>query len=320
METYGGDTPLMEALAGTDRNPSVAGYDPDVGGELYTTNGEITDTMYLQDGILGYTIELDGGSGAAVGGTTTAGNAVGSNPGGFVFQDRESDVQAVFAKNLPFMLDLAKSAPTPDQPVSHIGAHVPDFVPTAFPTSYGSAADRRGQRAARARRRDGQLAGRGLVDRADGLDVGVRRRRALRPVRASTSTACAARSPASAPATRSRCGSRRAARRRTRSRSRPRPHGRGNHVLILSRRGLHGPVAEHGAGAGPSFLATYLDALADAGIPADVYDIDANGRNHADLLGVLGHYQAVIWYTGARRLRPRPGPDRRASRRCSTTR
>ena len=45
--------------------------------------------------------------------------------------------QAVFAKNLPFMLDLAKSAPTPDQPSSHIGAQIPDFVPAAFATSYG---------------------------------------------------------------------------------------------------------------------------------------------------------------------------------------
>ena len=62
-------------------------------------------------GSLGYTIELDGGSGSAVGGTTTAGNAVGTNPSGFVFQDREADVEAVFAKNLPFMLDLAQSAP-----------------------------------------------------------------------------------------------------------------------------------------------------------------------------------------------------------------
>ena len=56
VETYGGDTPLMEALAGDDQRPAVAGYDPDVGGELYTTNGEITDTMYLEEKVLAYTI------------------------------------------------------------------------------------------------------------------------------------------------------------------------------------------------------------------------------------------------------------------------
>ncbi len=138
VETYGGDTPLMEALAGDDQRPAVAGYDPDVGGELYTTNGEITDTMYLQEGVLAYTVELDGGSGSGVGGTTSTGNTVGMNPGGFVFQDREADVEAVAAKNIPFMLDLAQSATHPDTPVSHLGNAIPDFVPQTFGTSYGS--------------------------------------------------------------------------------------------------------------------------------------------------------------------------------------
>ena len=137
VETYGGDSPLMEALAGTDQNPSVAGYDPDVGGELYTTNGEITDTMYLQHGILSYTIELDGGGGTPVGGTTTAGNTVGSNPGGFVFQDRESDVEAVFAKNLPFMLDLAQRADARPAGLAH-RARSRTSSRSTFPTSYGS--------------------------------------------------------------------------------------------------------------------------------------------------------------------------------------
>jgi hypothetical protein len=49
--------------------------------------------------------------------------------------------------------------------------------------------------------------------------------------------------------------------------------------------------------AGPSYLSTYLEALADAGIPTDVYDIDAANRTQADLLGVLSHYKAVVWYT-----------------------
>src|SRR3954451_14306464 len=136
VETYGGGTPPMEALAGVDQRPAVAGYDPDVGGELYTTNGEITDTMYLQEKVLAYTIERDGGSGAGVGGTVN--NTNGMNPGGFVFQDREADVEAVAAKNIPFFMDLAQSASHPDTPVSHLGVTIPDFVPQTFPTSYGS--------------------------------------------------------------------------------------------------------------------------------------------------------------------------------------
>jgi hypothetical protein len=66
------------------------------------------------------------------------------------------------------------------------------------------------------------------------------------------------------------------------------PNARGNRVLILSAEDV--PT--------PAFLSYYTTALQDAGIPADVYDVDANGRNHADLLGVLKHYNAVIWYTG----------------------
>ena len=34
------------------------------------------------------------------------------------------------------------------------------------------------------------------------------------------------------------------------------------------------------------------------GIEADVYDVDARGRTAPDHLGVLSHYDAVIWYTG----------------------
>ena len=30
----------------------------------------------------------------------------------------------------------------------------------------------------------------------------------------------------------------------------------------------------------------------------DVYDVDAHGRTAPDNLGVLSHYDAVVWYTG----------------------
>ena len=42
VETEATDTPLMEALAGDDDHPAVAGFDPDVSAELYTTNGDVT--------------------------------------------------------------------------------------------------------------------------------------------------------------------------------------------------------------------------------------------------------------------------------------
>jgi hypothetical protein len=75
-------------------------------------------------------------------------------------------------------------------------------------------------------------------------------------------------------------------------------NGRGNQVLVLSAEDYSGTSPNAAPTTGPSFLSTYTEALADAGIPADVYDIDAQGRNLADLLGVLSHYRAVVWYTG----------------------
>jgi hypothetical protein len=49
---------------------------------------------------------------------------------------------------------------------------------------------------------------------------------------------------------------------------------------------------------GPHYLDYYLNALADNGIEADVYNVDARGRVAPDALGVLSHYDAAIWYSG----------------------
>jgi len=48
----------------------------------------------------------------------------------------------------------------------------------------------------------------------------------------------------------------------------------------------------------PNYLSFYEDALTANGIDFDVYDVDARGRTAPDHLGVLGHYDAVIWYRG----------------------
>jgi hypothetical protein len=297
VETYGGDTPLMAALAGDDQRPAVAGYDPDVGGELYTTNGEITDTMYLEHGVLAYTIELDGGSGGPVGGTTSAGNSVGMDPGGFVFQDREADIAAVAAKNIPFFMDLAQSAPHPDTPVSHLGNPIPDFVPAAFPISYGDpqTVEVNVRRALGAVTLNWQVEGssavhQGTTSQFDGGErygeSGVYYHR----MRGSVT--------GFAPGDRVKVWFTAGGKSSEPFTFTASPQGRGNQVLVLAAEDYSGMSPNAAPGAGPSYLGTYLDALADAGIPADVYDIDAQGRNLADLLGVLSHYRAVVWYTG----------------------
>ena len=58
---------------------------------------------------------------------------------------------------------------------------------------------------------------------------------------------------------------------------------------------------------GPHYLSYYLNALQANGVAADVYDVDASGRVAPDHLGVLGHYDAVIWYTGDDNVTRPPG-------------
>jgi hypothetical protein len=51
----------------------------------------------------------------------------------------------------------------------------------------------------------------------------------------------------------------------------------------------------------PPGAGTVVEALAAAGIAADVYDVEAHGRRSPHPLGVLSHYDAVVWVT--------PGPS-----------
>ena len=60
----------------------------------------------------------------------------------------------------------------------------------------------------------------------------------------------------------------------------------------------------------PNYLDYYGQALADNHVAYDVYDYDAMGRKAPDALGVLSHYDAVIWETGndnVTRIGPTPG-------------
>jgi hypothetical protein len=70
----------------------------------------------------------------------------------------------------------------------------------------------------------------------------------------------------------------------------------GKPVLILAAEDYTGasPVQQPG----PHYLSYYQDALDANGIAYDVYDVDAQGRKAPDALGVLSHYDAVVWYTG----------------------
>ena len=128
---------MTQALAGyDDDHPAIVDFDPDVSGELYTTNGDVTGHAYNRYGSLAYTVELEPAAAARrVGGTVDGPNSF--LPGGFVFQDSEADGQDEFNRNVPFALDLARSANNPGRPKSYLGNVAPDFVPTTFKCGYG---------------------------------------------------------------------------------------------------------------------------------------------------------------------------------------
>ena len=120
-QTHSADDPIYVALAGTDENPAVEGFNPGVGADLYVTNGETTDYAHAISGTLSITTELSEGCEGCE----------------FVFPDDEGLIQEEFAKNLAFDLDLAESAADPTHPISHLGITTEPFYVHAFDVSYG---------------------------------------------------------------------------------------------------------------------------------------------------------------------------------------
>ncbi len=284
VDTRYADEPLMEALAGDDENPGIPGFDPEVGAELYTTNGDTNDHLYTAHETISYTPE----------GTPAASGS------GFVFQDVEADVQAEFERHTQFALDLARSAEDVTRPDSHIGNEAPNYVVDTFDVSYGdpqtvqvnARRDLGGitvkyringgsVRSAETREWNGGLRYgdegdywyhrvRGQVrgtDPGDEVEVWFVSSKGNRKSRSFTYT--------------------------VRSDS-------GADVLVLAVEDYTGflDAPPYPTEDGPFYLSYYADALAANGIEFDVYDYDAMGRKAPDPLGVLSHYDAVIWYTG----------------------
>jgi Zinc carboxypeptidase len=286
VDTHAADEPLMTALAGDDAHPGIPTFDPDVGADLYTTNGDTNDHMYKSTKTISYTPE----------GTAAATGSV------FVFQDSETDVQAEFERHVQFALDLARSAPDPTHPKSHLSPQFdpPDMAVDKFNVSYGNPqtvqVDARrdvGPIQLRYRinggamrtgttsewqgglrygdegdywyhRMRGQVTG---TNRGDNVEVwfyapnkDVRSESFTYNVRSDTKA----------------------------------------RVLIFAAEDYTGQSAlpAYNQTKKPNYLSYYQNALADNGVAYDVYDFDAMGRKAPDALGVLSHYDAVIWETG----------------------
>ena len=293
--TPDGDNPIYAALAGTDANPAIPGFDPGISAdELYVTNGETTDYADTTAGTLAFTPELEQGCAGC----------------GFVFPDDEALVQAQFEKTLPFDLDVALSAAHPGTPSSHLGNTVKPFYLSQtevdpengtlamfdfrFDKSFGDPQEVRvlakrslGAVTLKYQVNGGAVQSVATTEWDHGERYGVGRRHLL-PRHASHD-----------------------------QRNEPHQHGEGlvrrrravERLLHLHRRLRdrqpgpgHGGRGLHRRVAGPDRAritsATYQAALTANGIASDVYDVDANGRKAPDALGVLSHYDAVVWYTG----------------------
>jgi hypothetical protein len=286
VDTHPADEPLMTALAGDDAHPGIEPFDPDVGADLYTTNGDTNDHMYKSTKTISFTPE---GSEAAEGSV-------------FAFQDNEADVQDEFERHVQFALDLARSAPDPTHPKSHLTGFDPqNFVVDKFSISYGSPQTVQ----VNARRDLGPIQAHWQVNggathtvSTTEWDGGLRYgnegdywyHRMRAQVGGNAGPGDNVKVWFSSPSKNEESGS---FTYNVRSNS-------GADVLVLAVEDYTGQSAlpAYNQNKKPNYLSYYTSALSANGVSYDVYDYDAMQRKAPDPLGVLSHYDAVIWYTG----------------------
>ncbi|MEV0346685.1 M14 family zinc carboxypeptidase [Nonomuraea sp. NPDC050680] len=279
VATKTADNPIYEAISGNDAKPAIPGFDPDLSAELYTTNGETTDHAHASYGTLAWTPELDEGCDGC----------------GFVFPDDEALVQAEFEKNIPFALDVAKSATNWSEPVNHLGNATADFVLDPFEVSYGrdqvvqvdakrklgpiflnyqvnggrtktvpTGEWRGGERYGKGydtyyHWMRGKITGTGPGDKVKVWFSSIGRKSGDFTYQVSSDI--------------------------------------GGKVLVLATEDVTGLSPVQGV-TEAKYADDYVKALDEAGYSSDVYDMDKMGRKAPHPLGVLSHYKAVVWETG----------------------
>jgi hypothetical protein len=321
VQTPSADDPLYVALSGTDANPAIQGFDPGVGADLYITNGTTDDYSYAKTGALSWTVELNEGCDGC----------------GFVFPDDEAAVEAEYEKNLPFATDLAETAAHPAQPTSHLGNTVKPFyldmgqdgtapdgpdpekthnpaTDFTFSVSYGDP-----QPVRVLAKRD--LNGDGTADPVT-VNYQITRNGVAQAVQTSSTSqwnggkrgtvgdfyfhvmqgvVTGTQPGDSVKVWFSGAGQ------TSDSFTYTAKVESTNRVLVMAAEDYSGLSPVYKSNPRPAYLSYYLDALSAAGYGADVYDVDANGRNAPTALGVLSHYKAVIWYTGDDIITREPG-------------
>ncbi|MFB4312196.1 M14 family zinc carboxypeptidase [Actinomadura sp. GTD37] len=293
------DDVIHDALLGDIDHPAVPGYTPELGAQLYTTNGDTDGQVDNEYGTLSITPEMAT--------CTTAANEdpddawePGDCGSDFEFPDDEALIQREFQKNLPFALSIGESARTPDEPVSSVGRTAPDFETDAFSTSYGASQEvaaviRRSLRdkelryrinGGRTRRahvrewRGGERFGRdnkiyyaeyrGTIGQRPGdrVEAWFTGRNGRKQVESEHFTYTVR-------------------------------DQRKADVLIVADEDYTGVNPSYPAKA-PRYTGQYADLVKAAGHRPLVWDIDKDGVPHD--LGVLKHFKAVVWYLGDNRL------------------
>jgi len=290
------DNPIYTALGGTDANPAIPGFDPGLSAEeLYVTNGETTDYADRHAGTISFTPELEEGCTGC----------------GFVFPDNEALVQQEFEKALPFHLSLARSADNPGKPDTSTGMTVKPFylsqdeVDTEnralsmfdfrFKESFGDPQDVRvlakrslGRVTLKYRINGGRTHSASTSEWKEGNTYGVGNANYYRVMRGFVRGT----DPGDSVEVWFEGGHK-----KSDSFTYKAVSESGNRTLLLSAEDYTGlsPAQDP---SGPHYLDYYKQALDDNGVAYDVYDVDAHDRTAPDALGVLSHYDAVLWYTG----------------------
>ncbi len=287
------DDPIYYAMSGNLDAPAIADFHPGLSSDvLYVTNGETTDYAHAKTGALAWTPEL----------------SEGCEDCGFVFPDDDALVQAEFQRNLPFARSVADSAVDPANPKTVTGITTKPFylesadpykrsnpgTQLTFAKSYGDPQPV----AVVAKRSLGPVTvnyriNGGPVQTAPTSEWGGGSRynpasvyyHQMRGVVTGTDPGDSVEVWFSGGGQLSNSFTYQAV------------SETGNRVLVVAAEDYTGASPVQAAG-GPHFDDTYLAALAANGQQADVYDIDAQGRIAPDALGVLSHYDAVVWETG----------------------
>ena len=309
--TLDADYPIYVATGGTDGpstggtgEPAIPGFNPGQSADtLYVTNGETTDYADVRDGTIAFTPELGEGT-----------------PGsGFVFPDNEQLIQKEFERTLDFHLGLARSAAHPANPDSPVGIDVDPFYLDAddidpqngqtslfdfkFNESYGDPQEVRvlakrslGDVTLRYQVNDGPVQSADTTEWKTGERYGVGNGTYYHVVRGEVTGT----DPGDSVKVWFEGGGA-----TSDSFTYDAVSETGNRAMVLSAEDYTGsaPTQEPG----PHYLSFYKDALEANAVGYDVYDVDAHGRTAPDNLGVLSHYDAVVWYTGDDVITREPG-------------